>query len=152
MQIRTARPADAGAVEELRTTAWRTAYRGIIPDSHLDALVPAAGRWADRFADPSTQSLVAVESEVVGMAVAGPCRDDDLPALRELYALYVATDRARSGIGTALLAAVEPVEVLWVLEGNVPARAFYERHGFAADGARKVLDLGGPLTEVRYRR
>jgi ribosomal protein S18 acetylase RimI-like enzyme len=40
---------------------------------------------------------------------------------------------------------------LWVLEANTPARRFYERIGFAADGTVKVFDAGGtPLSEVRY--
>jgi RimJ/RimL family protein N-acetyltransferase len=41
---------------------------------------------------------------------------------------------------------------LWVLEGNARARRFYERAGFAPDGASHGLpDLGG-VTEIRYRR
>ena len=42
--------------------------------------------------------------------------------------------------------------MLWVLEDNARARRFYERAGFAPDGARHGLpDLGG-VTEIRYRR
>ena len=41
---------------------------------------------------------------------------------------------------------------LWVLEDNARARRFYERVGFAPDGAsHRLPDLGG-VTEIRYRR
>ena len=65
------------------------------------------------------------------------------PSTAEISALYIDPSRWRSGVGRALLAealarlrAAEWSEVtLWVLAGNAPARAFYERFGFAADGA-----------------
>ena len=42
--------------------------------------------------------------------------------------------------------------VLWVLEQNSRARRFYEKQGFAADGAARTLHIGRDLAEVRYRR
>ena len=41
---------------------------------------------------------------------------------------------------------------LWVLEANARARCFYQRAGFAPDGARHVLDDLGGVIEIRYRR
>jgi RimJ/RimL family protein N-acetyltransferase len=41
---------------------------------------------------------------------------------------------------------------LWVLRDNRRARRFYERAGFAPDGASNVLDRLGGVTEVRSRR
>jgi GNAT superfamily N-acetyltransferase len=41
----------------------------------------------------------------------------------------------------------QPLQVLWTLEGDLPARRFYERHGFATAGARRLRALG-----VRRRR
>ncbi len=75
----------------------------------------------------------------------------------ELAAIYVDPTAARCGMGTALLRAAvdgrpEPT-LLWVLEGNTGARRFYERHGFAWDGTRKLLhDLPNDVPELRYRR
>jgi chorismate mutase/GNAT superfamily N-acetyltransferase len=47
--------------------------------------------------------------------------------------LYVAPDHARQGVGSALLDLVKSRRpdgfCLWVFEMNVPARAFYARHG-----------------------
>ena len=78
----------------------------------------------------------------------------------ELYALYVHPAWWSTGTGRALmdqvLARVSGAGyrsiTLWVLQDNARARWFYERAGFAPDGARHELpDLGG-VTEIRYRR
>ncbi len=78
----------------------------------------------------------------------------------ELYALYVRPDWWSTGTGRALmdrsLARVSGAGytsiTLWVLQDNTRARRFYGRAGFAADGARHVLDDLGGVTEIRYRR
>ena len=156
MQVRTARPSDARTVEGLRLRTWQAAYRGLVPDSFLDALTlsdESLRRWATRLAEPGIRTLVGVDDDgrLLGLAVAGPARDEDATGSRELYALYVDAGSWRSGAGTALLAEVGPVDLLWVLEGNVRARGFYERRGFRPDGARTILQLDGPVAEVRYR-
>jgi ribosomal protein S18 acetylase RimI-like enzyme len=78
----------------------------------------------------------------------------------ELYALYVHPAWWSTGTGRALMdrvlagvsAAGYRCIALWVLEDNARARRFYERAGFAPDGARHVLDDLGGVTEIRYRR
>jgi ribosomal protein S18 acetylase RimI-like enzyme len=40
--------------------------------------------------------------------------------------------------------------IVWVLEENRTARRFYRNHGFALDGTKKEIELGKPLTAVRY--
>ena len=78
----------------------------------------------------------------------------------ELYALYVRPAWWSTGTGRALMDQVLAKAstagyrciALWVLEDNSRARRFYERAGFAPDGASHLLrDLGG-ITEIRYRR
>ena len=151
MHVRTAAPEDAEALETVRVRGWQTAYRGIVPDSYLDAMVVDADRRRERMADPAVTTLVAVDDGAVrGMAVHGPSRDG-LDG-RELYALYVDPDSWRSGVGSTLLAACDDVSLVWVLADNAPAQAFYRRHGFTADGGGQVLDLGSPVTEIRMRR
>jgi RimJ/RimL family protein N-acetyltransferase len=39
---------------------------------------------------------------------------------------------------------------LWVLEDNKRARRFYESSGFRPDSARKLLDFGEQVAEIRY--
>src|SRR5918998_4172552 len=36
--VREARPADAAGIARVHVDTWRTTYRGIVPDDHLDAL------------------------------------------------------------------------------------------------------------------
>jgi GNAT superfamily N-acetyltransferase len=112
-------------------------------------------------------------AEIVGYASFGPERDVlGMPwphprtqagrdgQVAELYALYVHPDWWSTGTGRALMDQVLlKVRVagyrhvtLWVLEANARARRFYQRAGFAPDGARHELeDLAG-VTEIRYRR
>ena len=149
MPVRTATVEDALAVETIRIRGWQTAYRGIVPDSFLDSLVVDAERRATMIRSPEITTLVAGDP-VVGMAVFGPARNS-YPAV-ELYALYVDPAAWRTGVGTSLLAACEGVSVLWVLADNERAQAFYRRHGFVADGGSQVLDLDGPVKEIRMRR
>lgn len=144
---------DALAVETVRIDTWKVAYRGLVPDPTLDALGVDADRRARAMADDAITSLLATEQgQPVGMAVFGPARDEDLLGRPELYALYVVPGSWRTGVGSALLAACGDVASLWVFEDNPHARGFYARHGFVADGARKVLDLGAPVAEIRMVR
>jgi GNAT superfamily N-acetyltransferase len=78
----------------------------------------------------------------------------------ELYALYVHPAWWSTGTGRALMDRVlaetaqvgYPCITLWVLRDNARARRFYERAGFAPDGASNVLHRLGHVTEIRYRR
>ncbi|WP_171109415.1 MULTISPECIES: GNAT family N-acetyltransferase [Streptomyces] len=158
---------DCERVAEIRVGGWRTAYRGLMPQSYLDALsVPEdAARHRARFGqgDGSVVNLVAErEGEVVGWACHGPYRDGEVRTSdAELYAIYVDPERYGEGIGHALLkesvrrcrAAGHPRMLLWVLRDNAPARHFYERAGFTADGAQEPFEVEGvEVPEVRYAR
>jgi GNAT superfamily N-acetyltransferase len=149
MEIRVAAVEDALAVETVRLQSWQAAYRGLVADRYLDAMAVDVRRRADLIASGLATTLIAEDPHPVGMAVFGPARDADCAGSDELFALYVDPSRWRAGIGGALIACCAGVSVVWVLEGNGRARAFYERHGFRPDGTRKVLDLGGPVTELR---
>ena len=78
----------------------------------------------------------------------------------ELYALYVRPAWWSTGTGRALMekvlarsaAAGYRSITLWVLRDNQRARRFYDRAGFAPDGATNVLTGLGGVHEVRYRR
>lgn len=146
MDVRTAGPQDALAVETVRLTTWRVAYRGLVPQDFLDSLEPR-----ERPAIPGVTTLLASDPDPVAMAAYGPSRDDDLDGL-ELYALYVLPERWGTGLGHHLLELAGDVRSLWVLEDNDRARGFYAAHGFRPDGSAKVLDLGAPVTEVRLVR
>ncbi len=150
MHVRTATTDDALAVETVRMRGWQVAYRGIVSDAFLDAMTVDPERRAGLIGQDGVRTLVADDPDVVGMAVYGPSRHGRSGT--ELYALYVDPEHWRAGVGTALLAACVGVDELWVLRDNARAQAFYARHGFVADGGSQVLDIDGPVTEIRMTR
>ncbi|WP_225826137.1 GNAT family N-acetyltransferase [Streptomyces naphthomycinicus] len=157
--------ADCDRVSEIRVRGWQHAYRGLVPQSYLDGLDVAADaeRRRARFVqgDGTVGNLVAErDGRVLGWAAYGPYRDGEThTGDAELYAIYVDPAHIGGGIGQALLAAsVERCAararmLLWVLKGNTPARRFYERAGFRADGAEEPFEADGvAVPEVRYAR
>jgi GNAT superfamily N-acetyltransferase len=148
----------------VQVRSWQWAYRGLIAQDYLDGLEPQT--WAGRYTFgrvgiglPST--LVAVDgSAICGLATTGLCRDKDLPNFGELMAIYVDPIQVGTGVGRALITAarerlcvVFAQAALWVLDGNVRARLFYERDGWGFDGTRRTRSYGeAPVHEVRYRR
>ena len=111
---------------------------------------------------PGVRTLVAeLDGEVVGWISFGENRDADArPEVGELRALFVAPHAWRRGAGRALVAGVlEGLRelgyreaTLWSFDRNDRANAFYERQGFARDGAEQRREVFGGALEVRYRR
>ncbi|MFE9811022.1 GNAT family N-acetyltransferase [Streptomyces sp. NPDC005227] len=158
---------DCPRVAEIRVRGWQSAYKGLIPRSYLDALSvtedAARRRGHLERGDGSVVNLVAErDGTVAGWVCHGPYRDGEVgPADIELYAIYVHPDLVGQGVGQALLrasvarcvAAGRERMLLWVLRGNTPARRFYERAGFDADGAEEPFEAAGvEVPEVRYAR
>ncbi len=165
VSVRDMAEADIDAVSALRVHGWQQAYAGLMPESYLNSLSAAedAARRREHFVAGSSHviNLVAEDSHgvIVGWACFGPARDQDLPPGEgELYALYARPDLIGTGVGRALmretLARAHYAGLrLWVLEGNMRARRFYEQAGFRPDGATSADDMAGiPVTEVRYHR
>lgn len=164
-EVRPAVPEDAYDVAQVHVRSWQSAYRGLIAQEYLDSLKPEV--WASRYTFgrmglqmPST--LVAVDgSTICGLATTGLCRDKDLSNFGELMAIYVDPAYMRTGVGRLLMTAARErlrgvgvmEALLWVLDGNVRARRFYERDGWRFDGTRRTVTYGNvPVEEVRYRR
>ena len=69
-------------------TSWQEAYRGIVCDRYLDSMTVAATTARARQFPENT--LIAKDKEkVVGFAVYGPSRDEDLIDAGEVIAIYV---------------------------------------------------------------
>jgi GNAT superfamily N-acetyltransferase len=162
--IRAARPGEGLALAETKRASWQAAYRGLLPDSFLDELelVPAPAAWEDAI-DRGAPPFVAVDGDrMVGVAAVGPARGDDAaPGRGHLYLIYALPHVWGTGVGARLHAACMArlrelgfsEAILWVLEGNERAEAFYRRMGWQQDGATQSEDHGGVmLHEVRYRR
>ena len=137
--IRQATPADADALGRMHVAAWREAYVGLAPDDVLAALDPRArgAMWRDALANGTTVHLAERSGGIVGFAACGPPRDASSPPSGEIYAVYVLRAAQRQGLGRTLMSAMAREllargygsGVLWVLEGNDPARRFYQALG-----------------------
>jgi ribosomal protein S18 acetylase RimI-like enzyme len=154
---------DLDGIAAVRIRTWQDAYRGIMPQDFLDGLTPAgeADRLRQRGLGPGN-SVAELDGAIVGWSAVGPYRDDDVPAPQpgcgEIVAIYVLPAHQGAGIGRALLThsldrlgELRPA-LLWVARDNAPARRFYERYGFRADGATQIFTVrGAEVPEVRYR-
>jgi ribosomal protein S18 acetylase RimI-like enzyme len=165
VRVRDAIPDDTDAIVAVTATGWRTAYRDIVAPERL-ADLPVA-RWRHeiqvgllRPVDDAFSYVAEIDGEFAGYCfVAAPSREPDLGRkVAELVAIYVQPDRWRQGAGEALMnAAMERLAglpydevVLWTFKENVPAIAFYERHGWGRDGAEKVHPRAQAVA-IRFR-
>jgi len=157
--VRSPRVEDADEVGRVHIQVWREAYAGTMPADFLEGLDPlkAAERWRLRFEmdDPDGVVVVATgrDGEIVGIASAGPTRDEDAPTDWELYSINVLADHYGSGVADQLIAAAlaHRPATLWVIRDNPRADAFYRRHGFSAEGASRIHE-GSGLPEIRMIR
>jgi len=161
VRVRPATANDVAAIARIHVDAWRAAYRGHIADAYLDALdvEERAKMWSRALARPAPAKLIVTEP-LTGFCFYGPSRDGE-DGVAEIFALYVRPDSWRCGSGRLLCdAALRDARerecsaiTLWVLKVNDPARRFYERIGYAADGAERSNTrlTGFPLHEMRYR-
>jgi ribosomal protein S18 acetylase RimI-like enzyme len=162
--LRRAGPSDWASIAAIHASSWRSAYRGIYPDSYLDEEAPAERRafWCEAFGgmDPDLDAVFLAEQagEPVGFAcvrrkaeAAGPLLDN----------LHVLPERKGEGIGRRLMAAAaawlvekEPEAALQLVvwADNVPARRFYERlGGREAEVFDAPIPGGGTEPQIRLR-
>ncbi|MGM7698845.1 GNAT family N-acetyltransferase [Microbacterium sp. A84] len=164
MLIRDATTADARGIARVHVHSWQSAYLGLLPQDVLDGLSieDRVERWVGILAEPATNShtlVVEAHGEILAWASFGAARDDDAPATGELWGIYAHPDSWSTGVGRALLAAVEDAlredghrsAYLWVLDGNDRAADFYERHGWTEDGGTKLDERPGFTLSERRR-
>lgn len=165
-EIREIRLQDIDAVANIYVESWQAGYRGLLPDVYLDALTP--DRWAvpfrQGFGGPDQPGGLALweDGQIIGVTHFSAARDDDLPpGAGEVISLYLLPGHWGRGLGTLLLqAALDALRergytrvVLWTLRDNLRAQRAYMRCGFAADGARKAMEIGGAQAEaLRFSR
>ena len=156
---------DAPELADIHISAWRAAYRGVMPAEYLAGLSPEnyARGWRRNILEPrpGTFHLVAeTAGGIAGFCILGPAEgaaegggDPNAgPALGvgQLYAINVHPDWWGRGVGSTLFAAAEEQltalgykeAFLWVEATNRRAIDFYAKRGW--------LDDGGTLQDTRF--
>ncbi|SFK42698.1 GNAT family N-acetyltransferase [Cellulomonas sp. KH9] len=160
MLLRRAVPADAERAGTVHFTSWVETFTGLAsPEFWARASQERSiATWRRLLDDGLDATLAEVDGEVVGLAIVGEAtaRNGHEPVReRELSNLYVLAAHHGTGIGQALLDAVLPRAApaqLWAARGNPRAVRFYERNGFAADGATDDGSSFGGIEAVRLVR
>jgi GNAT superfamily N-acetyltransferase len=163
VELRDARRGDELAVAEVHVRSWQDGYREIMPAEFLAALDPRdrAARYEFEGGEEAPTTVVAIsEDEVIGFVTFCPSRDEDAIGMGEIVSLYVDPGRYRGGVGRLLMAEARrrmreagfEEAVLWVLQGNHRAIEFYEREGWRADGATRLEQPYGIVSDVRRLR
>ncbi|HUM13042.1 MAG TPA: GNAT family N-acetyltransferase [Myxococcaceae bacterium] len=138
-QIRQATSGDAPAIARVQVLTWQQTYRGILPDSFLDALdvERSAESWRAVVADRRRITHVVDGPGILGFCTAGPSRGDPTGFRGEVEAIYIHPAEQGRGHGTALVQAamgwlaakrLTPV-LVWALEANAQAHGFYQSLG-----------------------
>lgn len=161
--IRTAIPEDSQGLAQVRIETWQSAYRTMIEDSILDdvSYEIEAERWRKNLENSENDRFVLVgmqDNEVVGFCIGGPERDQNRSYPGEIYALYVLPKEQKAGLGKLLWqAGMDQLQkesytgvLIWTLQDNHPARAFYEHMGGKLVFKRMKEIHGQILPEVGY--
>ena len=145
----------------VNVASWQRAYPGLIDQTFLDSLEVEARTesWYRILRQTRGRVLVVEDDSVIhGFCAVGPSTDEDWG---EVYAIYVDPELWGKGVGRYLLAAGEQALIddgqwqalLWVLEGNTRARAFYQRQGWSRGKPIRIENIGGTdVNEVRYEK
>ncbi len=173
VNVRRARPDEAGDVARIQRTSWARAGTSVVPAAVLDRLVAdeVVAQWAQTIEAPPTPGhhvLVAREQDtIVGMVAFGPAESGDVAIesgvdgelagepengpTGEIATLLVEPRWGRRGHGSRLLAATVDMArqdglvnlVTWVPENDLAARTFFGSAGWEEAGWIRTLDADG---------
>lgn len=149
---------DLLALSNIYESSWKSAYKGIIPQAYLDGI--PKGRWASIVTKEGMHSLVVIRNgRMIGTACFCRSRWKAYSAWGEIVSIYFLPDETGKGYGKQLLKkCMEELNrfgfekiLLWVLEDNTNARAFYEKNGMHCSSEFREDQIGGKkLREVMY--
>jgi GNAT superfamily N-acetyltransferase len=154
--LRAAIPGDEMAVATVHVRSWQVGYRGLLPDSYLDALRPEdrAARYTFGV-EGKPATIVAVKEG----AIRGFATTQVVGGVGELVGFYVDPDWWNRRLGVALITAARSSlagldEItLWLLRGNARGEKFYRADGWTPDGAQRTETIwGATIDELRFRR
>jgi ribosomal protein S18 acetylase RimI-like enzyme len=139
IEIRRAKPSDAGAVVACHDEAWRMAYQGIIPGTELEKLVIRRGPawWDSAIRKGSRIALLQFGDKIAGYTNYGRNRARSLYYDGEIYELYLRPEFQGLGFGRRLFTAARrdlaqsalKSLIVWALSENDNAVEFYRALG-----------------------
>ncbi|GAA3668348.1 hypothetical protein GCM10023081_03580 [Arthrobacter ginkgonis] len=160
--VRRATAADIPATLAMKLAAWRETYADQRPAAFFARAEAAREQetdWWQRGLEAGAELWIAQDDagRILGCAGGGAAREDDAGARvgHELQMLYVLAEAHGTGLGARLMDAAIGAHpaLVWVLERNPRAHAFYRKHGFVPDGRIEPLADGwAGLNEVRLVR
>ena len=159
MQVRKVTPEDDfEAIGNVYVQSWKTAYKGMIPQSYLDELTGSG--WVHMLTNGSYDHFVVMDgANYAGTSAICPAREAAMAGWGEMVSLYLLPAYFGKGYAQplfdcALSALVQQGfahSYLWVLAQNERAQRFYEKNGFQKNGDADTITIAGKeLVEVRY--
>ncbi len=151
MTVRIAFSKDADVIGEVHSSAWKSAYRGIIPDSFIDSDTAAKRKneFLDSIKDDKcTYFLLEESDQPVGIVKTREANNG-----LEIESIYILSEFRGKGLGRQFIDFIKVKRsgiFLWVLEANTNARRFYEKNGFTPTGETRTITRGVELTQIRY--
>ncbi len=145
-------------ISNIYEKSWKYAYKDIIPQSYLDSI--PTGQWANSINKTGMNNLVITENGLI-IGTAGFCKSrwEKYGDYGEIVSIYFLPEYIGKGYGSYLLnSCIDELNkigfnkiLLWVLEENHRARAFYEKNGFICSDDYLTDNIGGKnLKEVMY--
>ena len=151
---------DFEAIGNIYASSWKIAYKGIVPQSSLDAL--HGTRWSEGLAEGPYDSYIITDGKKnAGAASVSFSHEIKMTGWGEICGIYLLPEYFGKGYGlplfeyaiNALLSKKVKDIYLWVFAENIRAQKFYKKHGFQKSDASEVITIGQKnLTEIRYIR
>ena len=99
---------DCKDIAHVVTISWNETYRGIVPDSELDALFESEElrtkkSYKEFDINNNNQLVMEVDNKVVGFVNYGKSYDEEFSDCGEIYALYIIGEYQGNGFGKKLV-------------------------------------------------
>ena len=131
--------------------SFRAAFAGFITQETLDrcAIAEKCGALLENLPGEMTTLTGWLDGKPMGLLVFTAHEKGGA----EIEAIHSLPESWGTGLGVAMLARLKNFRQLglWAFEKNARARRFYEKHGFAFTGERRISEFDGAI-EVRYER
>lgn len=163
MEIRKATIDDISEISRIYALSWKSAYKGIIPQTYLDEL--KEDYWVKDFEtwlndNVLTAHVMMENGSIIGCVAYGKARDKLFFNWGEIASIYLIPEYSGKGYGNKLLESALLVLkqsgfqniYLWVLKQNQQARNFYEKNKWRCnENDESIFEIAGKqITEMRY--